>query len=293
MNKKFFSLLIALCIAYPLCAFVGIGRGQFQRKGKPISVVGVNLDTTSCTKEMFAALRGWNFNAVRVQVAYAHQLPPLFKLAKKHKLYLQIVLAQNINLAELKPFFKRKELLSWEVANVLQAEQLNCLDTNHLIGLATQQGGMPQKYIKREEHSPVIDYVTLQLMPLDYGWVATTNLLYGLKNSFLQTSILLNELGREAHLLNKPLMVTSCAYPRNKMFRYEGSETYNREAYFATVMSFMNQQTDANAQIAACFFTQWQLNDANITNSDPQPHATYSIYPSDTNFLKVNAENNK
>jgi hypothetical protein len=287
MDKKIILSLIMFLMTLTCGAFVQIDSGRFSDNGKGLTILGVNLNPEDCTKDMFKAVRAWRFNAVRIEVKAVEHLPLLFKWAKKYDLYLQLSIDANIDINELKPFIKRKELLAWEVETLQQAQKLNALDENHLIAISVTNGTKPQNALKQEEHAPIIDFITLNLLPIDFGWVAPTNLHFGLKHAFLKTTMLLNELGRMAKQLNKPMVVTSCAYPRNKMFRFEGSETNNREAYFATVQSFMNQQSDSDVKIAACFFSQWRLNDSAMTNEMPQPDASYSIYPSDNNFLNI------
>ena len=279
--------LIMFLMASTCGAFVKINNGRFSDNDKDITIFGVNLNMEDCTKDMFKAVSAWQFNAVRVEVKNVDQLPQLFKWAKKYDLYLHLTIDANIDINDLKPFIKRKELLAWEVETLPQAQKLNDLDENHLIAISVKHQNKPQNTLKQEEHAPIIDFITLNLLPIDFGWVAPTNLHFGLKHAFLNTTMLLNELGRMAKQLNKPMVVTSCAYPRNKMFRFEGSDTNNREAYFATVQSFMNQQSDSEVILAACFFSQWRLNDSEMTNEMPQPNASYSIYPSDNNFLNI------
>jgi hypothetical protein len=121
-------------------------------------------------------------------------------------------------------------------------------------------------------------------------WVSPTSLYMGLNNAFLQTTSYVNELQRTASFNNKPLVITSCSYPRDKMFRYEGSTTLNRNAYFSTVLYMTKQQGNESPSIAGCFFTQWAM-PSEITDDTPKNTATQSIYATDSATISLLQKN--
>ena len=82
---------------------------------------------------------------------------------------------------------------------------------------------------------------------------------------------------------NKPLVVTSCTYPRDKMFRFEGTNTYNRDSYFAAVLSFLSGESPL---ISACFFSFWSST-TEITDDTSKIRATYSIYANDASTKEI------
>jgi hypothetical protein len=288
MNKLLLYLLLLLLPVKGL-SFVVVKDGQFYADGKPWRAVGVILMGDVNDKHVFHDVARFGWNSVRVAPRSVKQLSLFVKWAKREGLKLCVVVADDSwQTKELSSFRKKKEIWAWEVTSVPMAERVKTACPNHLVSLGSDPLLVNlQRYADDALFCRHVDFLSVALLPIERQWVAPTNLYFGLKHAFLKTTMLLNELGRMAKQLNKPMVVTSCAYPRNKMFRFEGSETNNREAYFATVQSFMNQQSDSDVKIAACFFSQWRLNDSAMTNEMPQPDASYSIYPSDNNFLNI------
>ena len=273
-------------------AFVRIKDGQFCANNIPTPIVGINIGIQHANPPTFKLLHNIGFNAVRVSVDDLKQLKPILKIARKNHIYLLIVLNEKADLQLVQKYTKRTEILAWETSTMQQAQFIKQIDANHLVCTSAPEELYTRNTHKREqqERSKYIDFLTLQLHPLDYKWVSPTSLYMGLNNAFLQTTSYVNELQRTASFNNKPLVVTSCSYPRDKMFRYEGSTTLNRNAYFSTVLYMTKKQDNDAPYIAGCFFTQWAM-PSEITDDTPKNTATQSIYATDSATISLLQKN--
>ncbi len=279
---------MAIAVAQLATAFVSIKEGSFYVDNKPFVFVGINAKLHQVTSSSLQDMAEMGFNALRVKVSSAAELKALLKLARKGKFRVLVAIGEEGNVSWIEKFLKNREIIAWEVATLEQAEIINKLDANHLICVAAPSSRVitstPSQ--NRLERSSVVDFLTLQLRPVDYGWVAPTNLFQGLKNAFFHTNTYVAELYRRASFNGKPLVVTACCYPRDKMFRREGTPTYNRDSYFSAVFSLMKSDSGAAPTLAASFLSDWAV-EAEITDSTARSVATTTIYATDSTTMQI------
>ena len=289
MKLRFLLLLLAVMIPYVLLGKIQVNKGGFYEGNHRMEIVGVNIDSEFIKKDSLKHLRNMGFNALRVKVKNSDELKHILKSIRKQKMGLWVVLANDFDISTITKLKKYREILAWEVPNLEIATLLKKNISDQLVCVSCEEGKTISQSPSRErlERSNYVDCLTMQLCPVDYGWVAPTNLFLGIKNAFLQMTLYTEELYRTSN--NKPLVVTSCTYPRDKMFRYEGSSTMNRDAFFAAVLSKMKGEAP---QIAACFFSYW-TEVATISDDTPRKRASYSIYASDESTKQIILSNTK
>ena len=104
----------------------------------------------------------------------------------------------------------------------------------------------------------------------------------------MKSTELLKQLLRRTSLSEKPLMVSACAYPRDKMFRLPESSTSLRDSYFQFVLNYTFP--DNGQRLSGVYFQRWELPPV----GDADKHLTaMSIYPSDIITQRILGLNKK
>ena len=263
-------LLSLKCLAY-----VEIHEGQFVNNGKPWTAIGVNLLSEKCDKHIFRSVADYGWNSVRVVFASNDQLRQSVKSANREGVKLYVVVEKDCDISSLTPFQKVRAIWAWECSNLEQAEKLDELFPHHLIALAMHPSD-DESRIDRAVISQCIDFLSLKLLPFDYKWVSANNLRLGLKNCYLQSQQLIDKFMMRMQTTVKPIVISECSYPRDKMFRLPMSSTSSRDSYFNFVINYKHPVFGRS--LGGVFFQQWEL----PPTEDKEKHVTsFSIYPSD------------
>lgn len=287
MSRTLTILLFFLtlkCLAY-----VDIHEGQFVDNGKFWKPIGVNLPSNKCDKPFFKSVADYGWNSVRVTFESTNQLRKLGKIASRDGIKLYVVVNKDCDISSLVPFKKEKNIWAWECTNFEQAEKLHEIFPNHLIAL-TMNPFEDETKIDRAVISPHIDFLSIKLLPFDFKWVSGNNLRLGLKNCYLQSQQLIDKLMMRMQTTVKPIVVSECAYPRDKMFCLPMSSTSSRDSYFSFVINYKHPIFERS--LSGVFFQQWEL----PPTEDNEKHLTsFSLYPGDlsTQELITKAVSNK
>lgn len=275
-------LTILLFILSLKClAYVDIHEGQFVHNGKPWKPIGVNLPSDKCEKHVFRSVSDYGWNSVRVTFESTNQLRQCVKAANREGFKLFVVVEKDCDISSLDPFKDERDIWAWECSNFEQAEKLDKLLPNHLISLTMCPLDDNMK-IDRAVISQSIDFLSIKLLPFDYKWVSANNLRLGLKNCYLQSQQLIDKLMMRMQTTVKPIVVSECAYPRDKMFRLPMSSTSSRDSYFSFVINYKHPVFGRS--LGGVFFQQWEL----PPTEDNEKHLTaFSLYPSDLSTLEL------
>lgn len=288
MSIRIFVLLTGMLLAKAAAAFVDIKNGVFRINEAPTTFIGINIEPAHVVPTALQSIRTMGFNALRVKINNASELKSVLYEAEKFQFRVLVSVDFQADAAFAQTYAHEQSILAWEVLSLEQAALFNKADNNHLICIAAPEDKVitPSPLRSRHERSLHTDFLTLQLRPLDYGWVAPSSLFQGLQSAYFKTNTYVAELYRTASFNNKPLVVTACSYPRDKMFRYEDSPTLNRNSYLSAVFSKMKPNGDATPTLAACFLSQW-AEPAEINDSTQRNIAVSTIYASDTTTIKL------
>ena len=288
MSIRIFVLLAGMILAKAAAAFVDIKNGVFCINEVPTTFVGINIEQAHITPTTLQTIKAMGFNALRIKIKDASLLKSVLDEAKKYQLQVLVAIDFQADATFVESYVHEQSILAWEVLSLEQAALFNKADNNHLICIAAPEDKVitPSPLRSRHERSQHTDFLTLQLRPLDYGWVAPSSLFQGLQSAYFKTNTYITELYRTASFNGKPLVVTACSYPRDKMFRYENSPTLNRNSYLSAVFSKMKSTGEAPPALAACFLSQW-AEPTEINDSTQRNIAVSAIYASDTTTIKL------
>jgi hypothetical protein len=271
-------LLLLLFLSLPSSAFVEVREGQLYCDGRTWRPIGVNIHASTLEKRAFEVAAQYGWNSLRIMPENVSQLKQCVKWATQKGLKLCVVVTPEFPILELKNFSKKKEIWSWEVNSCTQAALVRKHCPNHLIicEVEERRGGI-EKLVDSAIMCESVDILSVSLLPLERGWVSSTNLYLGLRNCYMKSAELLKHISRRMSLVEKPLIVSACAYPRDKMFRLPESVTSLRDSYFQFVLNYTFP--DTGQHLGGVYFQRWEL--PPVGNADK--HLTpMSIYPTDT-----------
>lgn len=270
-------------------AFVDIHEGQFVNNGKSWKAIGVNLPTDKCEKHVFRSIADYGWNCVRIVFTSTQQLRKCVKAANREGIKLYVVVENDCDVSSLSSFKKERGIWAWECSNFEQTKKLNETLPHHLIALAMNSSD-DDIMIDKAIISQHIDFLSIKLLPFDFKWVSPNNLRLGLKNCYLQSQQLIDKFMKRMQTTVKPIVVSECSYPRDKMFRLPMSSTSTRDSYFGFVINYKHPVYGRS--LGSVFFQQWEL----LPTEDTEKHVTsFSLYPSDlsTQELITKAVSNK
>ena len=266
--------LLLIFITLRLFAFVEVKDAQFHVHGSHWRIMGVNLTSDQCSKEMFQSVAAFGWNCVRIVPETVTQLKQYAKWAKHEQLKLYVVITPNFPIESIGTLKNNRQIFAWEVTDVRQAKLIKENSPHHLVTLFvdSQLNNMDSGLMASE-----IDALSITLNPLENKWVAPTNLYLGLRNCYMKSNELFQQLARRMSLVEKPILVVSCSYPRDKMFKLPGSSTSLRDSYFNFIIN--SKLPYINTPLAGVFFQKWEL----MPTEETQIHCTeISIFPTDT-----------
>ena len=284
MNLQKILLLLLLCVSLRVFSVVEVRDAQLYRDGQPWRPIGVNIHPSSCEKQAFQAAAQYGWNSLRITPANTSELKKWVKWAKCTDIKLCVVICSEFDTDGLKEFQKKKEIWAWEVNACSKAAEIRKQCPNHLIICTVDV--IKQTTLERAVDDAImcnsIDILSISLNPLEMGWVSPSNLYLGLRNCYMKTVDLLQQIARRMSLSEKLLMVSACAYPRDNMFRLPESSTSLRDSYFQFVLNFTCPSS--GKRLSGVHFQCWEL--PPVGDDDKLP-TTMSIYPTDTVTQRV------
>lgn len=274
-----FVFIILLLTVLKVVAQIEVKGTQFYENGVPWRVMGVNLTTSQCDKDVFRELTTFGWNSVRVAPTSIKQLKHYLKLAKQEQLKLCVKCTPAFPLESIKAFKDNKCIWAWEVENIDDATTIRDKCPNHLVTISTTTNLQSLDIALMNQN---IDFLSIQLTPLEFKWVSPTSLFHGLRNCYVKSTEILESIERRMSLKPKPLIVSSCAYPRDKMFRLPESYTSLRDSYFLFLINY--KSTISQFQLGGMYFDKWESLPNGETTTQQSP---LSIYPTDSLTQKI------
>lgn len=140
------------------------------------------------------------------------------------------------------------------------ASHIRSLDPNHLIssgseGIAGSE--FDAALYERIHTESEIDYFTLHIWPLNWGWLDARNMEQELPNSIERTNQYIEEhiaLGRKHRM---PVVVEEFGLPRNGRLYNLESSTSCRDTYFENIFKQIIQHSKDGDVLAGCNFWAW------------------------------------
>ena len=194
-----------------------------------------------------------------------------------------------------KSLFQSSAVFSWEIgrfesmgvssddavadyARVLAS--LKQTDPNHLVSISCGNRRHSRADLTLMDdlmNLPEVDYINMNLLPLEWKWTNTSSLYQTLPNVYIKAQEYFDDYLRFSRRINKPLIVSEISYPRDRNHFEPKSPVDARNSCFNFVTNKLKQSEDDGNGLSAAFF--------GIFIDETEKHVPAAIYASDTQTL--------
>ncbi len=236
------------------------------------------------------------------------------------QLYLDFVsqIVSRKNRYTRKPYAESPAIMSWQICNeprpfakeskkgfarwiLSTARLIKRIDPNHLVSIGSEGYYGCEKDISLYEHlhaADCIDYFTIHIWPVNWGWSPRGALFTSLPNAYLRSREYIDMHERIAIRYNKPLVIEEFGYPRDRNFREPGSKTQSRDAYYNFVFEELLRSKAENGAIAGVNFWgwggkgranshTWKPGNGYLCDPPHEPQGWYSVFDTDASTLEL------
>jgi len=182
------------------------------------------------------------------------------------------------------------------------AANIKARDGNHLVTIG-HEGYIGTEDLKlyEEIHADKnVDYLTIHVWPKNWGWFKGQAVGEGFANVVEKTLSYINQHLPVAERLGKPLVVEEFGLPRDGHSFDPSAPTSLRDAYYARILSFVEQHAAANGRIAGLNFwafggtarpvkgqTFWKAGDNYMGDPPMEEQGLNTVFDSDESTWKV------
>lgn len=215
------------------------------------------------------------------------------------------------------PYSQSPAIMAWQVCNeprpfasdtkenfaawVTEAAHIiKQTDRNHLVSTGSEGLYGCEKdadLCERIHNHPDIDYLTVHIWPVNWGWASRGNLYRDLPNVLLRTGEYLDLHERMAHKMGKPLVIEEFGYPRDLNSFSPEARTDSRDAFYAYIFRHIMESKQTEGVIAGCNFwgwggtgrpagRKWHPGKDYLCDPPHEPQGWYSVFDTDTTTLR-------
>jgi mannan endo-1,4-beta-mannosidase len=182
------------------------------------------------------------------------------------------------------------------------AALIKARDKNHLVTIG-HEGYMGTEDLKlyEEIHADKnVDYLTIHIWPKNWGWFTVHAVGEGFGNVVEKTMSYIDQHLPVAEKLGKPLVIEEFGLPRDGHSFDPATPTSLRDAYYARILSFVEQQAVGNGHIAGLNFwafggtarpvkgqTFWKAGDGYMGDPPMEEQGLNTVFDSDKSTWKV------
>lgn len=175
------------------------------------------------------------------------------------------------------------------------------IDPNHLVSTGSEgsigcEGDM--KLYERIHANPNIDYLTIHIWPLNWGWASRSNPDSGMENTYAKTSAYIAAHSELALRIGKPMVIEEFGYARQGNQAGIGIPTDSRDNYYRYIFDEVQRSISTGGPIAGCNFwgwsgsgrprdLVWQTGDDYLCDPPHEPQGWYSVFNSDNSTITV------
>lgn len=197
---------------------------------------------------------------------------------------------------EPRPFSAdNKELFATWIAKA--AHIIKSIDNNHLVSTGSEGSigcHTDMKLCERIHVDKNIDYITIHIWPVNWGWAPRSNPDSGITNACLESENYINAHTSLAQRIGKPLVIEEFGYSRKNNESGTEPTTESRDIFY----DFIFNEVATNDCIAGCNFwgwggagrprdLVWQEGDDYLCDPPHEPQGWYSVFDTDTTTINV------
>ncbi|MBR1712968.1 MAG: beta-mannosidase [Alloprevotella sp.] len=189
-------------------------------------------------------------------------------------------------------------MLRWAAGT---ARLIKSIDPNHLVSTGSEGtvGCMWDETLCKELHAcPDIDYMTVHIWPLNWGWASRDALteslpaVYEKAGSYLETNL------RIARAIGKPVVVEEFGYSRDANQYLPGTPTLCRDAFYRFLFDKVVASRQTGDVLAGCNFwgwggegrpsaERWKPGDDYLSDPPHEPQGWYCVYNADKTTVRL------
>lgn len=106
-------------------------------------------------------------------------------------------------------------------------------------------------------NNPQVDYVTINIMPSEYGWVSSDRIFEDLSNAYVQTSEYIDRISFWANKCRKPVVIDEFSYLRDRYRRIPFTSTYSRNGFYSFILNKIFQGKNNQNGLTGGFLSTW------------------------------------
>ena len=187
------------------------------------------------------------------------------------------------------------------------AALIKSIDPNHLVSTGSEGyiGCEVDMELCKEIHADKnIDYLTIHIWPVNWGWAPRSNPDSGIENACIESGKYIAEHIELAKQLDKPLVIEEFGYSRKDNLSGTGIPTDSRDTFYRYIFEQVRESATNNGTIAGCNFwgwsgsgrprdLVWQPGDDYLCDPPHEPQGWYSVFDNDDTTISIIEEYSK
>lgn len=181
------------------------------------------------------------------------------------------------------------------------ASLIKSIDPNHLVSTGSEgyigcEADM--ELCERIHADKNIDYLTIHIWPVNWGWAPRSNPDSGIDNACLESGRYIDEHVALAKRLGKPLVIEEFGYSRQGNVSGTGVPTDSRDIFYRYIFGRVAGSIAEGGPIAGCNFwgwggsgrprdLVWQPGDDYLCDPPHEPQGWYSVFDCDTTTINI------
>ena len=203
---------------------------------------------------------------------------------------------------EPRPFARdihTKEMFAQWIARA--AALIKSLDPNHLVSTGSEGTvgcEADAELCERIHADPNIDYLTIHIWPVNWGWAPRTDPDSGIDNACAKSSQYIALHTDMANRLGKPLVIEEFGYSRQGNRSGIGIPTDSRDQFYSHIFGEVKRSIEEGGPIAGCNFwgwsgsgrprqEVWQAGDDYLCDPPHEPQGWYSVFDCDSSTIAI------
>lgn len=197
---------------------------------------------------------------------------------------------------EPRPFSPdNKELFAKWISKA--AEIIKSIDKNHLVSTGSEGYigcEVDMNLCERIHADKNIDYITIHIWPVNWGWAPRSNPDIGIENACIESGKYIDEHITLAKSIGKPIVIEEFGYSRKNNEKGTTPTTESRDIFYGYIFERV-MKSDC---ISGCNFwgwggsgrprdLVWQQGDDYLCDPPHEPQGWYSVFDSDTTTINV------
>ena len=181
------------------------------------------------------------------------------------------------------------------------AALIKSIDSNHLVSTGSEGYigcEVDAELCERIHADKNIDYLTIHIWPVNWGWAPRSNPDSGIDNACKESGKYIDEHIAMAKRVEKPLVIEEFGYSRQGNVSGTGIPTDSRDIFYSFIFEQVKKSADENGPIAGCNFwgwggsgrprdLVWQPGDDYLCDPPHEPQGWYSVFDCDTTTIDV------